>query len=83
MKKMVYVSADWCQPCRRFKPIVQKVSSDLGIPVEYVNVDYDTTYVQKYGIQSVPTTLFFNQGSMAWMKSGIMQESDLKSMLTQ
>lgn len=83
MKKIVYLSADWCAGCKRFKPIVQKVCAELGIQVDYVNVDYDTTYIQKYGIQSVPTTLMFLNGELAWKKSGVMQESELKSMIAQ
>lgn len=83
MKKIVYCYADWCVPCKRFKPIVQKVSSELGIQVEYVNVDYDTIYIQQFSIQSVPTTMLFKDGNMMWKRSGVIQESDLKSLISQ
>lgn len=81
MKRIVYVSADWCGPCKAFKPILQKVTSDLRIPVEYINVDYDTTYVKEYGIQSIPTTICFSDTTLLWKKSGVISESELKSIL--
>lgn len=82
MKRIVYVSADWCGPCKAYKPILQKVTSNLGVPVEYVNADYDAKYVQEYGIQSVPTTLCFGDTALLWKKSGIISEGELKSLLS-
>lgn len=81
MKRIVYVSADWCGPCKTFKPILKEVTTKLGIPVEYVNVDYDAKYVQEFGIQSIPTTLYFNDTTLLWKKSGIIAESQLKTLL--
>jgi thioredoxin 1 len=81
MKKIVYVSADWCGPCKAYKPILLKVTSELKIPVEYVNADYDTFYTQKYGIRSVPTTLCFGPEGLLWQQSGLIQESALKAKL--
>ena len=81
MKRIVYVSADWCAPCKAFKPILQKVTSDLRIPVDYVNADYDAKYIQEFGIQSIPTTLCFGDTTLLWKKSGVISELELKSLL--
>jgi thiol-disulfide isomerase/thioredoxin len=45
--QVLYFSAPWCGPCKVFKPIVQEVSRDLGISINDINVDYDTTFSQK------------------------------------
>lgn len=78
-KRIIYVSADWCGPCKAFKPILQKVTSDLKIPVQYVNADYDVATIEKYGIQSIPTTIFLNGDTMLFKQSGVISESKLKS----
>lgn len=82
MKRIVYVSADWCGPCKVYKPILQKVTSEQKVPLEYVNVDYDTMYIKEYGIQSVPTTLCFSDNTLLWKKSGVIMETELKSLLS-
>ena len=81
MKRIVYVSADWCGPCKTFKPILKDVTSKLKILVEYVNVDYDAKYVQEFRIHSIPTTLCFNDTILLWKKSGIISEPELKTLL--
>jgi thioredoxin-like negative regulator of GroEL len=81
-KKVIYVSADWCGPCKAYKPILEKVTSDLKIPVQYVNADYDVAIVEKYGIQSIPTTICVSDNTMLFKYSGVMTEAQLKSNLT-
>jgi thioredoxin-like negative regulator of GroEL len=80
-KRIIYVSADWCGPCKAFKPILQKVTAELGIPVQYVNADYDVAIAQEYGIQSIPTTILFSGNTMLFKKSGAMSEAQLRSNL--
>lgn len=81
-KKVIYVSADWCGPCKAYKPILQKVTEELGIPVQYFNADYDATIIEKYGIQSIPTTICVSNNTMLFKYSGVMTEAQLKSNLT-
>jgi len=81
-KKVIYVSADWCGPCKAYKPILKKVTEELKIPVQYVNADYDVAVIEKYGIQSIPTTICVSDNTMLFKYSGVMTEAQLKSNLT-
>ena len=55
MKKILYFSASWCQPCKNFKPIMEQVSREL--PVQFVDVDASPQLVAEYGVRSVPTLI--------------------------
>ena len=80
--RVLYFSAPWCGPCKVFKPIVQEVSRDLNVTIEDINVDYDTTYGQKYSISSVPTIIVVdNQENVLFRHSGAMSKDQLKSIL--
>ena len=80
----MYFSADWCGPCKVFKPVVQQASQELGIPVNYINVDYDASLTQKYSITSVPTLMVTdNQGSEVYRKSGVMSRDQVISVFNQ
>lgn len=82
--QVLYFSADWCQPCKVFKPIVQQVSQELGVSVNYINVDYDATFTQKYSVTSVPTIMVTNdQGEELYRKSGVMSRDQVVSMFNQ
>ena len=81
---VMYFSADWCGPCKVFKPVVQQTSQELGVAVNYINVDYDASLTQKYSITSVPTIMVTNdQGEILYRKSGVMSRDQLISMFNQ
>ena len=80
---VMYFSADWCAPCKVFKPIVQQVSQDLGINVNYINVDYDASYGEKYSITSIPTIIVLdNFGTVVYRNSGVVSKDQLIKELT-
>jgi thiol-disulfide isomerase/thioredoxin len=54
---VLYFSATWCGPCKTFKPVLQQTSTELGIPVNYIDVDANGAMAQKYNVNSVPTLL--------------------------
>lgn len=63
MIKVIEVSAPWCAQCKGFKPIFDSVKKELetaDIQFSEVNADDDDDFVEKYKIQSLPTTLITN-----------------------
>jgi thioredoxin-like negative regulator of GroEL len=79
MKKILYFSAAWCQPCKNFKPIMEQVSREL--PVQFVDVDANPQLVAEYGIKSVPTVLIINNGQVSSRQAGVLTESQIKILL--
>lgn len=80
---VIYLSADWCGPCKMFKPVVQQVSQESGVPIQYVNVDYDTSFTEKYNIKSIPTIIILDgSGQVLFQNSGVMSRDQLLSTLT-
>lgn len=82
MKRIIYVSAPWCGPCGAFKPILKEVTDEMGIPVEYVDVDTNPAIAEQYGIRAVPTTILIKGDNTIFKYSGAMSKSQLKSNLS-
>lgn len=78
-----YYSAAWCSPCKMFKPIVQAVSTELGISINYIDVDQQKELAQKHGISSVPTIIVENGGNVVYRNSGVMSKPQLTQVLSQ
>lgn len=58
--------AEWCGPCKAVGPLIDAVASEVeGVAkVGKVNIDEAGGLAQKYGVQSIPTFLFFKDGEV-------------------
>lgn len=65
--------AEWCGPCRMLGPIIEELSNDFAGKVEVgkLNVDENQESAAKYGVRSIPTVLFFNNGELADKFTGV------------
>ena len=59
--------AEWCGPCRMLGPVIEKIAvvNADRIVVGKMNVDENPNTPQKYGIQGIPTVIFFKDGEVA------------------
>ena len=63
MKTVYYFTADWCQPCKRTRPIVENLNRDQSIAgFQIIDVDVNQDLVKNFGIKSVPTFILFDDG---------------------
>ncbi|KAG6036335.1 hypothetical protein E4U41_005742 [Claviceps citrina] len=62
-------SASWCGPCRAISPIFAKHADALAVENTYAFAKFDTDDVpdlaSELGVRSLPTFLFFENGSKA------------------
>jgi len=63
---MVDFWATWCGPCKMIAPHVQALADEFAgrAVVAKVDVDANKQWAIKYGIQSIPTLLFFKGGKL-------------------
>ncbi len=57
--------ADWCGPCKTISPIVEEMAREFaeqGLTVGKVDIDKAQQLAVQFGIQGVPTLLFFKDG---------------------
>ncbi|MEA2020976.1 MAG: thioredoxin [Candidatus Caldatribacteriota bacterium] len=56
--------APWCMPCRMITPIVDQLAEDNQgkLKVCKLNTDENQDIAARYGIQGIPTLLFFKDG---------------------
>ncbi|HJP63206.1 MAG TPA: thioredoxin [Mucilaginibacter sp.] len=82
---LIDFSAEWCGPCKMMPPILKDVKDALGDQVTIIKIDIDKnpTAADAYQIQSVPTLMIFKQGVTKWRQSGVVQATQLKSVIQQ
>lgn len=56
----LYFTADWCQPCKVFGPIMERLND--VVKVKKIDIMKDMGSVEDYEIMSVPTVVFLKDG---------------------
>jgi thioredoxin 1 len=56
--------AAWCGPCRMVAPTVEQLASQFAgrALVTKLDVDANPATAQRYGVQSIPTLIYFRNG---------------------
>jgi len=80
---LVEFSADWCGPCQRQLPILEKFAEENPDRVKVCKVDVDECpqTVAKFAIRGVPSILLFHQGEKLGMKVGLTTTAALDNLL--
>ncbi len=81
---MVDFWATWCGPCRIIAPHVEALAEEFAGKAIVAKVDVDSSrqIAIKFGIQSIPTLLFFKGGKMVDRVIGAVDKKVLKEKLT-
>ena len=75
--------ADWCGPCRRVAPIMEKMAEEYDgkLLVYKVNVDQEKQLASVFQVKSIPMVLFIPMEGMPMMQVGAMQEQEYKKIV--
>ncbi|AXT58215.1 thioredoxin [Aquimarina sp. MMG015] len=75
--------ADWCGPCKTLAPILKEVKEELGTSIKIVKIDVDKNQplAARYQVRGVPTMLLFKEGKQLWRQSGVLQKTEIISII--
>ena len=77
--------APWCAPCRMVAPAIETLSKEMDGKVRFLKINVDDNPVQasKYGVQGIPTLLFFKGGELIDRAVGAYPEPMLREKVTE
>lgn len=73
--------AEWCGPCKKMKPFLDKIAKDkkLGIEVIRIDVDQHSSLATLLAVEALPTLKMYKEGAEVWNHIGYIDEQKLKA----
>jgi putative thioredoxin len=75
--------AEWCQPCRVLKPILEKLAAEYGGRFILAKIDSDQNQelAQRYGVRGIPAVKAFVGGEMVAEFDGALPEGQVRDFI--
>jgi thioredoxin 1 len=75
--------AEWCGPCHRIAPVLDKIVEERNgdVALVKVNIDEEQGLAQRYGVMSIPTMILFKDGAPAAAAVGALPKAALERTL--
>ena len=73
--------ADWCRPCHAVAPVLERIAQERNLKLVKVNYDEEQDLAERYGIQSIPNIILFEDGAPKAQTIGAQPKSALERAL--
>ena len=75
--------AAWCGPCKMLAPVLDEIATEQAgrMKIAKVNVDAQPSLAARYGIQSIPTLLYYVGGEVKDQTVGVTGKRAIVSKL--
>lgn len=84
MKSVLYFTADWCNPCKKVKPIVEELNREQIIAKFFmIDADIESEMVSDFEIKSVPTFVLIRDNKEVSRTTGAKTKEELLSFINE
>ena len=80
MKTVFYFTAEWCQPCKKVKPVVEAMEKE-GFEFQMIDADYEQILVEKFKVKSIPTFILLEDGRELNRITGAKTKEELEGFI--
>lgn len=81
MSHVLYFTADWCNPCKKVKPVVEEINKDSVTKFQIIDVDSEMELTKKFEIRSVPTFILIKDGKEIKRTTGAQTREQLEAFI--
>jgi len=86
LPRMIDLGRGTCIPCKAMAPILKEAKEEYKgrADIEFIDVGDYPEQAQKYGIQLIPTQIFFDaEGREVWRHEGFLSKEDIAKKLAE
>ena len=84
MKHVLYFTADWCNPCKKVRPIVEELNREQIIAKFFmIDADIENDMVSDFRVKSVPTFVLIKDNKEVSRTTGAKTKEELLSFINE
>jgi thioredoxin 1 len=84
VKSVLYFTADWCNPCKKVRPIVEELNREQIIAKFFIiDADIEIEMVSDFGVKSVPTFVLIRDNKEVSRTTGAKTKEELLSFINE
>jgi thioredoxin 1 len=80
-KVIVDFWAEWCGPCHAVSPVLDRIADEHQVKIVKVNIDEQQDLAMRYGVQSIPLMVLFEDGEPQASVVGAMPKGAIERQL--
>ncbi len=82
MKHILYFTADWCNPCKKTRPIVEELNREQIIAKFFIiDVDIELEMAQDFEVRSIPTFVLIKDNKEIHRVTGAKTRQQLEELI--
>jgi thioredoxin-like negative regulator of GroEL len=83
VRHILYFTAEWCNPCKKVKPIVEELNRESAdTRFQIVDADSEIDLVKSFEVRSIPTFILIEDGKEIKRVSGAQTKDQLESLMS-
>jgi thioredoxin 1 len=84
VKSVLYFTADWCNPCKKVRPIIEELNREQIIAKFFmIDADIENEMVSDFGVKSVPTFVLIRDNKEVSRTTGAKTKEELLSFINE
>ena len=82
MKHILYFTADWCNPCKKTRPIVEELNREQIMAKFFIiDVDVEPEMAQDFEVSSIPTFVLIKDNKEIHRVTGAKTRQQLEELI--
>ena len=83
MRHILYFTAEWCNPCKKVKPIVEELNRESAdTRFQIIDADSEIDLVKSFEVRSIPTFILIEDGKEFKRVSGAQTKDQLEGLMS-
>ena len=82
MKRLEYYSAEWCGPCKLYKPIIEELKNE-GMNISVYDIEKDQEKATEMRIMSIPVTIIYKDDKEFERLVGVQSKENIKYLMSE